>query len=398
MSFKLGIFNPSNYQRKGQVTLPLREIPELIHLSPRNFILRDEWGNELSYQIDRIDPQDPLRDALSFAVQEWIPPGPADYSRASTFVTVEQGLQEMQFSDEPCLEILWGADGFARGFRLSNRRLIVWFNLVPDPENNGQTWYAGAATSVQLDHQEILDHFMLDCTSHDPEKRCMQIEEVELWDIAGRQPIKLFNKPYELISHSVGPIRAVVTIASKSFTCNYPDPEVKKPRQLSCRLYRVISLYVGAEYVIEELFVKGEPLDETGEKNIINPFFAFRYYAHINFRPQQDFAYEERIHRFFVPSWSAIGSSRPPYPGYGLATDIPHADPIRWGQHRFKWHLGMGQVAKCLHLFMHGPSGGHDAWTGSYWDKYIYSAPIAKLCEEDKTVQGQQNESRLTMA
>ncbi len=384
MSFKLAIFNPSNYQRKGQIELPLQEIPEQIRLSPKGLVLRDEWGNQLPYQIDRIDPQDPSRDTLSFSVQEWIPAGPEDYSSASTFVTVEKGVPEMQFGNEPCLEILWGADGCARGFRLSNRRLIVWFSLIPDPENNGQDWYAGAATSVQLDHQEILDHFMLDCTSHDPEKRCMQVEEFQLWDISDRKgkPRELFNQPYELINYSIGPIRATVTIASKSFTCNYPEPKVNKPRQLKCRLYRVISLYIGAEYVIEEMFIKGEPLNETTEKKVINPFFAFRYYAHINFRPQQDLAYEERIRRFFVPCWSAIGSPRPPYPGYGLATDIPHADPIRWGQHRFKWYLGMCQSAKCLHLFMHGPSGGHDAWIGSYWDKYISSSPIAKLYEE----------------
>lgn len=303
-------------------------------------------------------------------------------------MTVEKGIPEIRFGNEPCLEILWGADGKERGFRLSNRRLIMWFNLIPDPENNGQDWYAGAATSVLLDHQEILDHFMLDCTSHDPEKRCMQVEQVELWNISDRekvsQPIDLFNQPYDLISHSIGPIRATVTIASKPFDCNYPDPKVNKPRQLRCRLYRVISLYIGAEYVIEEIFVKGKPLDEATEPEIINPFFAVRYYAHINFRPQQYFAYEECISRYYVPSWSAIGSPHPPYPGYGLATDIPHADPIRWGQHRFKWQLGTCQSAKCLHLFMHGPSGGHDAWTGSYWDKYIFSPPVARLYEQGK--------------
>lgn len=390
MSFKIDIFNPSEYQRKGQISLPLKEIPEKIRLSPETLVLRDEWGSQLPYQIDRIDPQDPWRDTLSFAVQEWIPPGPIDYSRASTFVTIEQGLPEMRFGNEPCLEILWGADGNARGFRLSNRRLIVWFNLIPDPENNGQNWYAGAATSVQLDHQEILDHFMLDCTSHDPEKRCMQVEQVELWDISDRKKVELFNQPYELISHSIGAIRATVTIASKPFICNYPDPKVNEPRQLRCRLYRVISLYIGAEYVIEEMFIKGESLNE---KEIINPFFAISYYAHINFRPQQDLAREECISRFYVPTWSALGSPRSPYPGYGLATDVPHADPIRWGQHRFKWQLGMCQSVKCLHLFMHGPSGGHDAWTGSYWDKYIRHSPIARLHEDGQITQTKQHES-----
>lgn len=402
MSFKLAIYNPSEYQRKGQITVPLQEIPEPMRLSPENWVLRDEWGNQLPYQIDRIDPQDPCRDTLSFAVQEWISSGPTNYSSASTFVTVEQGVPEMRFGNEPCLEILWGPDGNARGFRLSNRRLIVWFNLIPDLENNGQDWYAGSATSVQLDRQEILDHFMIDCTSHDPEKRCMQVEQVELWNMSDRHPtrIKLFNQPYELICHSIGPIRATVTIASKPFNCNYPDPKENKPkpRQLRCRLYRVISLYIGAEYVIEEMFIKAESINETTAKEVINPFFAVSYYAHINFRPQQDLADEERIGRFYVPSCSAVGSPRPPYPGYGLATDIPHADPIRWGQHRFKWQLGTSQSVKCLHLFMHGPSGGHYDWTGSYWDKYIYRTPIAKFHEEGQAMQTEQDASKLSLA
>ncbi len=387
MSLKLYIFNPSPYSRKGQITLPLQEISERMRPLLENlesWVLRDEWGNQLPYQIDCIDPEDPCRDTLSFRVQNWIPPGPTDYSSASTFVTVEQGVPEIRFGNEPCLEILWGADGKARGFRLSNRRLIVWFNLIPDPENNGQDWYAGAATSVQLDHQEILDHFMLDCTSHDPEKRCMQVERVELWDTSGNklisQTIELFNQSYDLISYSIGSIRATVTIASKPFDCNYPDHKLNKPRQLRYRLYRVISLSIGAEYIIEEIFVKGESLDGVTDKEI-NPFFAVRYYAHINFRPQQDLADEERIYRFYVPSWSAVGSPRPPYPGYGLATDIPHANPVRWGQHRFKWQLSMCQSAQCLHLFMHGPSGGHDAWINSYWKKYIHSPPIARIDE-----------------
>ena len=76
-----------------------------------------------------------------------------------------------------------------RGIKFVNDRLEAWINLAADPENEGRNWYAGSATSVLLDGKEMLDPFKAELPSfymcHDREKRCMQIDRLQLWDALG---------------------------------------------------------------------------------------------------------------------------------------------------------------------------------------------------------------------
>jgi hypothetical protein len=171
-----------------------------------------------------------------------------------------------------------------RGVKFINDHLKVWFNLVPDPENDGKNWYAGSATSALLDNREILDPVKADCLwlymCHDREKRCMQIDQIQLCESPNSKelgdPARLSDKEYQLIDQSVRvePEFVEITVASSPFQCTYPVGG--EMAQLTCELRRVIGLKAEASCVYEKLSIHVEPGAEP------EPCFAVRYYAHLN--------------------------------------------------------------------------------------------------------------------
>lgn len=390
----LAVFNPSNYWRGGHVTMPWQPVYQQFQIPPEELVLKDasdSSGTPLLAQIDRIDPEDPSRDTLIFSLAEAIPPGSQDYSTTSALVKIDRGKPMPQELGKPSLEVVYGSDGQERGVRLVNSRLIVWFNLVPAPENDGRNWFAGSATSVQLDHQEILDQFkaaMGEWINQDPEKRCMQLDQLQLMEIPYSESpsyqVSLYDRSYRLVSHSSGPVRASITIASEPFDYSDLEPNTGKERHLECQLYRVISLYADADYLIEELFVKGKPKGEEGgthaSTEAINLEFAVRYYAYMDMS-QQPQIYQNPS----VPDWFAVGSKEEPYAGYGFATDV-HVDSVTYphdvNDRRFSWQLSPGKSAKCLHLFMRCPQNDFDSRASKCWYEFIHKPLKAKVYQE----------------
>jgi hypothetical protein len=366
--------------------------------------LRDESGTSLFVQVDRIDPDDPSRDTLVFLLDQPIEPGPEDYSEPSAFICVERGEPVAQRQGEPSVEV------DENGVKLINSQLQVWLSLQPSlPPVKNETirhgnWYAGSATSVVFNGKEILDTFQgeLHWIGHDPEKRCMQVDKILLWPPIGEtmidQEVSLFNKVYRPISHSNGPLRASITIAVP-FNYEYLNLRTGKNDDLECELYRVISLYAGADYLVEELFVKGKPQGILNKKMLateaINPYFMVRYYQHLSI------GHNPKIYRVTdVPHWLAVGSEWPPNPGYGFGTDAytsPVAYPHRDQQFspdapetekRFSWFLFPCKSAQCLHLFMWGQPEGFDARTGIYWKELIHKPLKAAIYQEAEISQG----------
>ncbi|MEB3338029.1 MAG: hydrogenase maturation nickel metallochaperone HypA [Leptolyngbyaceae bacterium] len=389
----LAVFNPLDYWRSGYVTVPWQAIAQQFQISPEALVLsdlRDLSHTPLPVQVDRIDPEDPSRDTLVFALTEPIPPGTEDRV-ASALVRVDSGKLLPHGPGEPCLEVIYSPEGQEQGVRLSNNRLIAWFNLVPDPENGQRNWFAGAATSVQLDHQELLDPFRAaqgEWLGQDPEKRCIQIAELQLPGPphpikAPYHPVYLPNHPYRLVSQSEGPVRAGITIASAPFDYMGPDPATGQNRHLVCELYRVIHLYAGADYLVEELFVKGKPKapeDILVGPEVVNLSFAAHYFSHLHLGDQPTLYQPPH-----VLGWFAFGSPTPPYPGYGFATDL-HVDavhyPYQGQENHFGWELLPGKAATCLHLFMRGQPEGFDSQTGRLWYETIYQPLKAEIYEE----------------
>jgi hypothetical protein len=154
------------------------------------------------------------------------------------------------------------------------------------------------------------------------------------------------------------------------------------------RLYRVICLYVGADYLLEELFLRSESKDEASKNG---QWFTARYFCHMDMGLS-----DKNIFRYpSVPDWFALGESVSfPYPGYGFATDVHARDPGRQsdGQHghkRFRWEIEHGTSATCLHTFMlreqppaPGEFGHFDARAGRNWYELIYK-PLRAEFEED---------------
>ncbi|RUT04361.1 hypothetical protein DSM106972_045890 [Dulcicalothrix desertica PCC 7102] len=390
----LAVFNPSNYWRSGFITLPWQPIYQQFQIPPEELVLsdlRDLSHAPIKAQVDHVDPESLERDTLIFSLSKPIPPGSEDDMFVSGFIKLDRGKPMPQNSGEPFVEVVYGADGRERGVRLSNSRLIVWFNLIPAPEDNERNWFSGSATSIQLDHQEILDPFPAargEWLGQDPEKRCMQVAALQLPGVSDPKlpyyQVHLYNHSYSLVSQSSGCVRASITIASEPFNYMGADPVTGHNRHLICKLYRVISLYAGADYLIEELFVKGKPKAEEDRiidsPEVVYLNFGLHYFAHMNMGHTQD------IQQVFpVPDWFALGSTEPPYPAYGLTTNL-HIEslvhPYEGNPSNFSCQLLPGKFAKCLHLFMRNQPNEFDTRVGHFWYEMIYSPLRAEIYQD----------------
>ena len=239
-----------------------------------------------------------------------------------------------------------------RGVKFINDRLKVWFNLVPDPENDGKNWYAGSTTSALLYDREILDPHRADLPwlymCHDREKRCMQIDQIQLYDSLGKgklgQPAQLFSKPYRLIAKSepVQPGFIEITVASPPFECIYPVGGGM--RRLECELHRVIRLAAEASYLDEELSIHVKSGAEPGTESVA-PRFAVRYYAHINAGWADLSVHKSDDAHAFVAGadWGAC-------PAYGFGCDARIAD-LTWDSSRVWALLSPCKSLRCRHSF-----------------------------------------------
>ena len=386
MPVKLSVFNPSDYSRGGCVTVPWQPIHKQSKIKAEDIVILDSDGNSLAAQVDQVDPAVPSRDALVFVLTQPISPGPEDYSTPSDFVVIKSGVIEKghQEGHELALGEHLGTDGQLRGITLRNSRMTAFFNLIPNIDYEWQTWYAGTLTSVLLDGQEILD--LGDWLCHDPEKRCMQVSQVELpcppWEKKPSFQVDLFNTRYRVVSRACGPVRVSITVSSEPFDYPFSDPITRVERHLTCELNRVISLDAGADYIVEELYIKGIPVE--GKSTLpASLHFTARYFAYINM------GQDAKVFQFpHVPDWFAIGTRGfTPYPGYGFATDMhatvvanPHPDFPKEHPHRtFSWETLPGKSAKCLHLFMRGYPPGFDARIGHHWYEFIYKPLKAEI-------------------
>lgn len=372
MSLKLAVFNPSNYRRGGFVTTLWQPIYNQTGIAPEKLALRDEMGNRLQCQVDRIDPSDSSRDVLAFSLAMDICPGPEDYSRPSMLVSVEQGEPLTKETPEPRIETYPGT----RGIKLFNRRLELWFNLLAGLNNDTQNWYAGSATTVLLDGREFLDTTQVDSDgvdhwlNHDMDKRCMQIDQLQLmrpaWEVTIDEQAALYNGQYQLVQRSCGPVRATFSVASSPFYYNFFDPVVGKECNMTCRLHRVVSLYAGAQYVMEEMCVRGTIGGEGKSEAAVKLNFSPRFLAHLAMN-------QASINHFNqTPDWLTIGSEAPSSAGYGFAADMETRSIFRQSDRHFLWDLAFCKDLRCVHLFMRDRQEVVDSCTGDQWYRLIY--------------------------
>jgi hypothetical protein len=391
MSAKLNVKNPSPWPRRGHVATPWQPISLRTGIAPEELVLRGPSGAPLRSQVDPVDPGDPTRAMLVFLLDEEVPPGADDYSLVSASLEIERRAGGPMSAPEPERPV---GDPL-RGFKLVNGKLEIWFNLQPDTGGDpSRNWFAGCATSVLLENRESLDAFraLFSWMDHDPEKRCMQVDRVRLprppWEDRSHQDEFLFNRPYFPLWHSSGSVRTCATVTSAPFTYAYSDPMTDQEQNLECKLHRVISLYHDADYVIEELSVRGKPrkpAEEGQRSKIVELRFAARYFANM------DIGLLPEVTRFsHVPDWLSLGCSSDPFPSYGFATsvhttkirnpplDYPDSDPCQRCR-AFSWELGAARVATCLHLFKRCRPAELSHQAGHAWYEHIYKPLRAEL-------------------
>lgn len=379
MSLRLAVFNPSNYWRGGHVTLPWQPIQKQTGIPPEKVVVRDEMGIRLPCQVDRIDPNDSSCDTLTFSLMRDIGPGPDNYSYPSALVTVEQGDPIIIGPPELRMETYPGT----RGIKLFNKRLEVWFNLLPGLDGDFiNPWYSGSASMVLLDNREVLDATCVDSCgmdhwmNHDRDKRTMQVDHIQLmrpgWEATPDQQVAMYNTRYEIVSQSVGQVRATFTIKSLPFSYQFVDPATHKQQNITCNLYRVVHLYAGGQYMMEDMYVKGT-LDGASKPETLSLHFAPRYLAHLAL------GHCMQVFRFaHAPSWWAVGSQWWPHPGYGFATDQYVTAFLRQSERHFLWQLNPCQSFRSLHIFMRDQRWV-DSWTGDYWYRFIYKPLRAEI-------------------
>lgn len=387
MPLPILIYNPSPHRRKGLVTVQWHSSFDKLGIAPDDLAVFDHSGTQLITQVDQCDPQDPSTTRLLFFLDEEIDPGSDDYSQVSATLTLDKRREAVK--DEPLVCEVEGSPNQECRAKLKNKKLEVWLELIPAPWGDGRNWYAGSASTVLLDGEEILDNFKarLGWEGHDPEKRCMQIDQIQLsapaWESTPCLQISLINERYDLICKSEGRVRASATIASQPFDYKHYDPLTRKNYHLLCKLYRVVSIYRDLEYVTEEIFVKGI-YDGVADAKPVRLYFVPRYFTYM------DLGLDIDLSKFFrIRDWFAMGSRLwAPFQGYGFATNahvgevsnpIPGFPHTKDENKSFSWELGYTNLANCVHLFSRCYPDELQSRIGHAWYEYIYKPLVGKV-------------------
>jgi hypothetical protein len=389
MAATIAIYNPAGHERPGHIVIPWSEFQRHCPAAdyPENgFALQDRANREIPYQIDRIDPADPTRKFLVVGLDAAVPAGPEDCSRPATTLAISR-RHSSPFPHKAY------AHKARSGIELSNGKLTTYISFSRIHDNPNKPWYAGAATTVQLNCREVLS-FGDDFKKHDPEKRCMQIDHLYLPSHAQAPyldvKVELYNQDYEYVAHSSGPVRATVTMRSVPFPYAYTDGAKGGDCTVQCRLYRAVSLYAGADYILEDLYIKADSGGRREAQSNV-PRFMARYYSHI------DLGHVPHIFQFAnIPGWFALGAGEllGGKPGYGFATSsraasvaYPHRDtsvlyhdPVHYKE--FSWLLFPCICATNMHLFMHKIGTDFDDETGRRWYDLIYRGLWARMGSE----------------
>ena len=383
MAYKLSVFNPSNYPRGGHVVTPWQPIGDATGISPDVFRLLTEQGQVIQAQVDRIDPSDHRLDTLAFVLPDAAAPGPEDYSKPTAAVLLESvGAPKAKKSTAAATPV-----GLPKRVELDNGKLIVSVSLLPSQDDSKYNWFAGSAQSVRMGATELLDPWVsiTGLIKHDPEKRCMQVDRLLIpkpaWASEPEQEVSLFNRPYQMLSYCAGPVRQACSIVSEPFEYICIDPFHGGHTPLKCTFYRTLILYNRADYLIEELWLKGRSSEAKSES--VDLLFSARYFSYM------DLGFDALIYSYYgVPDWFAIGYPQGyVHPGYGFATDVharqlrcPHPEyPVGEKSYKtFSWELHPSKKARCLHLFQLDGPDSIERRTGHAWYEEIYK-PLNKV-------------------
>lgn len=370
---ELIVRNPTNLSRPGFVTVPADKVRDGVDDGPVT-VVDDEHKSNCRTQIDRLHQGDRSRDVVSVFIDH-IPEHNQDTPESDKMYLSVKPYEtswehEMSVTDE------------GDGKLLKNENLVVYIYPPVGPLG----WQGGAITSVRLRQDgreyEILDPLKgeIGDKDHDPEKR-LQLDRVSIanppWSDEPATEFVLFDKSWRIAGSGAGPVRAFVNLESPEFKYQYGKSVH------TCHLYRVISLFHGADFIHEQLYVLGTT--PPGSKKPVDNFtFAAHFFLRMNCGMSRLITRVPQI-----PDWFAIGAVQEPYPGFGSASSVPCGridnPPLDYPNYKtehaaFGWGLEFGREVRCIHLFKRRTAANIVAdETGRRWYNVVLKPPRAKV-------------------
>ena len=348
------------------------------------FRIKDGQGNPVRFQIDQVDPYDRSKDMLVFLANV---PG---NSTATYYITDEVTGKEEKASDNAKIH----------SRSPQHWDFILQNGIVELSVHRGRTpfgYLAGSAFSVKLldGDVEITDPFGMRAPEY--ARRAMQIERIFTklpWNPDSETEWYFADCDYEYVNSGGGSLRSFLTLRAPFFI-EYENPVRSGPGKvityLTCFLYRLISLYVGKDYVREDIWVEAEKYrkvfknakEELLEEGSMRVPLSFRASFSMSIPGLRGSGVDFRkMH--ICPDWFAVGNDYPPHPGIGFASNA-HVNMVHdpeIGNYFCTWDLTPTWYVRCLHQFMGGRNVtgtgqehnfGHVV--GSNWYDAIY-APL----------------------
>ncbi|MBI5594246.1 MAG: hypothetical protein HY881_27670 [Deltaproteobacteria bacterium] len=373
----IDVANPSPYSRSDYVESDLEAIGVDASLDVNSLQLFQKQGNNLiriPFQVDYMLGKASHKRSLSFFCED-IPSQKDDYSQVSATYLLGKGV-----SNEPmtvmCNKSLhvdyyydpidpssgdhqkdgfndkWDPERTVYGVKLRNSELEIYVSLVHSPLLHTDLDYTGSVTSVLLrkaPHNTIGNpDNMLSPQEWCANKRWGQITKLVFypppWEIKWYFERSLLNTEYTLVYSNAGPIRAMVILRSQPFTLSFSGKPLfdQDKVEISCNLFRTISLYPDKPFYNEELFV----LSAAGQPLSFRPYFLSK----LQF-PSSVFSNFARMEH--IPDYFALWKNFHPkiYHGYGFASNS-HVRNLELNDAYIQWRLQLNFFHKAVHYFM----------------------------------------------
>jgi len=337
-------------------------------------LLSDPFAGQMTWQVDRVDPENPALDVLTLHFL-YMQPGGLKGSQVGARVRVITAPASWQTPNKTLQQTT--RDWFLHG------DYVKAFLDLASPLG----WQRGAFTSIRHFDLEMLDAFQAQMggEGHDPEKR-LQLDSVWLpnppWMKTGAQEVVLFHQPWTYVCESADkepPVRMFLTIRSPEFKYDVGR------ESYCCNLYRVISVYKHADVIVEDLYLRGR----GGDGETVDLDFMPHYFLKMRLAVNKN-SWPVRLQ--FLPlitDWFALGSYDWPYAGYGFASGSAyrrienpppnHPNPLE--RNAFGWSLDRAKSFRCVHLFKQWgrPVDEVAHETGRRWYDLIYAPAYGEV-------------------
>jgi hypothetical protein len=391
----LKIANPSPYERSDFVEVDdLKALGVPPNLDDSNLRLMRRWQGgfreEIALQVDYPFGRQTGYRTLTFFSRN-TPPGDPDYKDHTAEFLLEEGtpstftgavsqdaLKVQHYSAPGVCDRDWDSAKNIIGVELSSgvappeqnrgdlNGLQLYFNLVPRPEPASPFNYSGAATSIlhhrgwgmTLTADALAPHYPY--RPHSPQKCWGQLTALDFyplpWERRYYQTESLLGQGgkeprYTLAWSKTGPLRATVTLKSEVIHVRYEGKPFVQPDKLdlSCHVYRIISVYPNKEFYTEQLIVRPE-VDGLDPSERISLSFRAHYYSYLDYpeRVPVEVARFENIPDYFAV-WRCFGPHHP-HRGYAFASDS-HIRKLEVSSSELRWRLQLGHEHRCVHLF-----------------------------------------------